>query len=77
MYACGDSPPDAVCYHLDELPLLRLAAEQTGALGQRRQGLESGKCPHPSSRYRALGGAAAEAVAGERPGLADGLGREG
>ena len=69
--------PDAVCYHLDELPLLRLAAEQTGAQGQRRRGLESGKCPHPSSRYRALGGAVPEAAAGERPGLADGQERGG
>jgi len=52
-------PPDALCYHLYELPPppRPLAPEQTGggdATG--RRGLERSKFPHPSSRYRTLGG---------------------
>lgn len=69
------SPFVDVCYHLYELPLMRLSGVQTLAWGWRRQGLEWGKCPHPSSQYRALSGAQPLSAAGKHPGIADG-GRE-
>ena len=54
---------------------MRLSGEQTLAWGRRRQGLEWGKCPHPSSQYRALSGAQPLSAAGKHPEIADG-GRE-
>lgn len=70
----SSSPLFAVCYHLYELPLMRLSGEQTLAWGQRRRGLEWGKCPHPSSQYRALSGAQPLSAPGKCPGIADGGG---
>lgn len=69
------SPLVAVCYHLYELPLMRLSSEQTLAWERRRRGLEWGKCPHPSSQYRSLSGTQPLSAAGKHPGITDG-GRE-
>ena len=49
-----------------------MSGEQTLAWDWRRQGLECGKCPHPSSQYRALSGAQPLSAAGKHPGIADG-----
>jgi len=68
----SSSPLLVVSYRLYELPVMRSSGKQTSARGRRRQGLDWGKCPHPSFQYRALSGAKPPSAAGRCPGAADG-----